>query len=524
MRTLLVSAVVAALAAGAGAQAPEEGPIVPLNERSVEALIGALQHEDRTVRSEAAWALGKFARAALVPHFLSLLDPAQPAVVHVAAIEALGLSAGPEIGARVAPYAGPTEPEALRAAALSALVATKSPERAKALAEALAAEDPLCRLRGTVLAGRDAETAPLLAARLTDPDLRVRRQALRALAEHWAAQDEKASPQAKALAEKALPLLKDEEPMIRAGACDVLAELRLPEVPPALLTMLDDRHHLVRRRAARALGRHRAGGATVRPLIALLMDDDYTVRAASSEALGEINDRLAVNPLADRLEDRWPEVREAAKFALAKFAPEVAAGAVADKMLRSRMVEARRPAAWIVGEWGSPIASDSAAKALADEDVFVRAYALRGLRRAGDERAVPHALKALDWERRWVKDYVEILEAYEVAIRFKDERFIPLILQRVRLAPNWAALEAAEGGPPAARQDVEAAVLAAGHFNRPELMRFVQAALNDDILRETARRAVAIAEGVPYEPPPPAPIPPNRTAFFINCFEPKSDR
>ena len=518
----LVAFLLAALCGARGDDAAPK-PFVARNERTVRALAGDLGHENRDVRAEAAWALGLLRRDDLADRVLLLLGETEPPVARLAAAEALGRMGATAAAPRLAAIAASDASPELRAEAVTALAALKGPAAGDALRQAAQDPDPIIRMRAArLLAGVDADPGPLLAL-LSDGDDPVRRRALLSLARLWAGQRGKPIAGADATAAKLAAMLDDPEPMIRAGACDALGELRVNTTALKLIERLGDAHYLVRRQAARALG-VQAATAAGPTLIARLGDGDYTVRVAAAWALGEIRPRAGIVPLADRLEDRWPEVRDAAKHALVKHDVTQALAAVSEKLLHSPRVEARRRAAWVLAEWGDPSVGDAAAEGIKDQDVVVRAEALRALRRAGDRRAVPHALKVLAWERRWVRDYTEIEEAYQVAAQFKDPEFVPLIMRRLELAPRWSALSMGQTPPPADGRDVAAALLAAGHFKRPEMTALIRRAVGDLAMGGLAEQALAIAEGREYVPPSAGPKAPGVKTFYVTCFDEKKGR
>jgi len=511
----LAGVVLAGLSLGAGPV--ERGrPFVPMNERTVEALKADLDHENRAVRAEAAWGLGLLQRADAAERILALLDEAQPPTVRLAAAEALGRMGHTPAAPRLAALAASKADPDVRRAALKALVRMNAPQAPDALRRAARdADAELRRCAARLLPEAVPDPSAPLLALLKDPDDGVRRQALASLAHLWKERPKAAPVSA---APQLVALLADAEPMIRAAACGALARLAAADAARVLVARLDDPHYLVRRAAARAVGVRGETTASA-PLVSRLSDGDETVREAACWALGQIRPRIGIRPLADRLEDRWPEVRDAAKKALVRYPVAQALAAVAEKLLHSPTVEARRRAAWVLAEWGDPSVGDAAAQALADRDMFVRAEALRALRRADDRRAVPHALKVLAWERRWVPLPNEVLEAYQVAGHFKDKAFVPLILQRLRLAPRWESFMQQEGGPPTPTSDILGALRAAGRFKRPEMTALLRSATGDPWVGEEAKKALAMAEGRTYVPPPPPPPGRNLMMFYIICLE-----
>jgi HEAT repeat protein len=88
-----------------------------------------------------------------------------------------------------------------------------------------------------------------------------------------------------------------------------------PRVVGTLIARLTDRHPDVRDRTAWALGEIE-DKAAVEPLLSALNDSDPRVRARAAWALGEIEDRAALTGLTRALNDTDRGVREKAAWAL----------------------------------------------------------------------------------------------------------------------------------------------------------------------------------------------------------------
>ena len=94
----------------------------------------------------------------------------------------------------------------------------------------------------------------------------------------------------------------------------------VPEHPQRLITSMIQllRNKYAKKKAAEALGE--IGDArAVEPLILALKDEYWEVRRRAAEALGEIGDARAVEPLKKALNDESRGVREAARDALEKI-------------------------------------------------------------------------------------------------------------------------------------------------------------------------------------------------------------
>lgn len=147
-----------------------------------------------------------------------------------------------------------------------------------------------------------------------------------------------------------------------------------------LLNQLDSSNPTVRRNTAWAIGEltnmvpgERAGA--VPKLITLLSDTDDWVRMAAARALGELNDRRALDALVARLaDDKW-RVRQLAVWALSEMKDRRAVAALCNLLLSDPRAEVRRGAAEALGEISSAEALPSLKQALNDAESSVSAKA-----------------------------------------------------------------------------------------------------------------------------------------------------
>jgi len=86
--------------------------------------------------------------------------------------------------------------------------------------------------------------------------------------------------------------LHHRDPMVRAGAAKLIADLSLPISCRVLIGGMDDAMPEVRRYCARALG-GRQNCHALRPLYRALQDDNWFVRAEAADALGKLGDPQA---------------------------------------------------------------------------------------------------------------------------------------------------------------------------------------------------------------------------------------
>ncbi len=102
------------------------------------------------------------------------------------------------------------------------------------------------------------------------------------------------------------------------GELNVKLLKRRRDVDGLIKVLQTGAHPESREEAAEALGEIRDPKA-VDPLIGALKDRDHEVREEAAEALGKIGDRRAAEPLNALLGDPDPKVRRAAESALARM-------------------------------------------------------------------------------------------------------------------------------------------------------------------------------------------------------------
>jgi len=179
--------------------------------------------------------------------------------------------------------------------------------------------------------------------------------------------------------------LRSRNPETRYTAAEALGELHDPRAVEPLAAILADGESGVRWKAAESLGK--MGDAAVEPLISSLSDENEDVRWMAALALGEIGNPQAVQPLLDLLNDRDPYVRSRAAIALGKI------GEPAEDALREALLSGndnlRWGAALAFGKIGSPSAVAALIGALQDPDEHVRSRAAEALGEIGDPAVQP---------------------------------------------------------------------------------------------------------------------------------------
>ena len=189
--------------------------------------------------------------------------------------------------------------------------------------------------------GQLADTGRIVAALLSvlkDPDVEVRRAAVRSLANfedpatvaafREALHDSDAEIRSAAVealgnlhdaasADAIAALIKDPNKDVRANAIEALTDLELTVAPAGLLDALRDSDADVRQHAAEAVG-HFEDARAVPQLRIMLDDPNGDVRESAVEALGEIRNQEAIDALIVALKAQDPKVRQAAADALGK--------------------------------------------------------------------------------------------------------------------------------------------------------------------------------------------------------------
>ena len=104
--------------------------------------------------------------------------------------------------------------------------------------------------------------------------------------------------------------LEDADAGVRRAATEALGQLGDKQAVEPLIRKLEDTDADVRGAATEALGRL-GDKQAVEPLIRKLEDTDADARGAATEALGRLGDKQAVEPLICKLEDPDADVRRA---------------------------------------------------------------------------------------------------------------------------------------------------------------------------------------------------------------------
>lgn len=222
---------------------------------------------------------------------------------------------------------------------------------------------------------------------LRDPDLEVRRAAIRSLSRY---KDQGTAPAFR-------EALRDPDAEIRAAAIEGLVELRDRGAADAIIGALRDESPEVRRHAAEALSEIRTP-ASRDALLAALRDSDAEVRARAASSLGEHKDPAAAAGLSAALKDSNGDVRAHAIDALAEMELASAPPGVLEA-LNDPSAEVRHRAAHALGHYQDPRAVPSLRALLDDPNADVREAAVEALgeiRTDAAREALMAALKSRD--------------------------------------------------------------------------------------------------------------------------------
>jgi len=167
--------------------------------------------------------------------------------------------------------------------------------------------------------------------------------------------------------------------MSAAEALAVMGRLK------GMIQLLGDDDAGIRKNAARRLTH--VGAPAVEPLISALRNRNPKVRANAAWALGELEERSAVDGLRRATKDSKKEVRSAAVAALARIGDASAVAPLA-KQLRDRDPTVALDAAHSLGKLGGPAAVEILIKALSNSHGGVRLVAAQSLGSIGDPAAV----------------------------------------------------------------------------------------------------------------------------------------
>lgn len=203
--------------------------------------------------------------------------------------------------------------------------------------------------------------------------------------------------------------ISDTSEEVRIEAIQALGDLGDERAVKPLVDAMDDESLAVREKTARSLGKlgkQEAGDALI---LSLSKNTDLSIVCATIEALGQIGESRAVDPLLGFLTHKESQIRECTAAALGKLRDSRAVDALI-AALNDEQERVRWYAADSLGKIGNPVGVDSLMKLLSDTSARVRESAVTALGQIGNEQAIESLIKALqDSDKRVAEQAAESL-------------------------------------------------------------------------------------------------------------------
>lgn len=207
-------------------------------------------------------------------------------------------------------------------------------------------------------------------------------------------------------------LLKDKDPLIRAGAVRILGLIGKAENIDTVASMMKDPNDDVRRATVTALAAIK-DPKTVPLLVQMTKDSYWFARSDAASALGQKHDAAAVKPLLDAVLDSDKSVQSSAENALVWLSKDLisqgknATATAAGDDLNSRLNDAS-PKVVLVAAVCLALLKDSRCipalqKLIDSPDAIARLDAVKGLGETGDPAVIPTlrvTLKSTDMNMR----------------------------------------------------------------------------------------------------------------------------
>jgi HEAT repeat protein len=178
---------------------------------------------------------------------------------------------------------------------------------------------------------------------------------------------------------------------VRAGSIRALAVLQA-EAAGELATLLKDREPKVRREVAHALAWLKSVDA-IEPLIGALQDSDEATVVAAANALGQIGDARATQPLLSLL-GKDGEVGTAARDALQSCGRQDLSSSLLP-LLNSELPQVRARAAWLLAQFPNELATEKLISLRRDISPEVRSAAVRAIGGLRNDRYLDEIESAL---------------------------------------------------------------------------------------------------------------------------------
>lgn len=187
---------------------------------------------------------------------------------------------------------------------------------------------------------------------------------------------------------------KDQDPLIRAKACQFMARIVSAPTIPIIEELLHDSEWTVRNVAAQALG---AQGDLAIPILPMaLKHEDVAVRALAAQAIGKTGKKTLAPALRDALSDSSVDVRRFAAEGLVRLEGKIYLP-VLEEIWRQSSEQARILSAATVYNLGHDSYLGVIANAIEEKDARLRAIAVQSLLKVDRNRTqiLPLLTKAL---------------------------------------------------------------------------------------------------------------------------------
>lgn len=377
----------------------------------------------------------------------------------------------------------------VRITAARGLANTDNPSVVSAFAEAINDTDVAVRrqiVKSLSKMGSDPNTTSILLQALTDPDKDIRVQAIRALSECrddaviQGLVDRLADPEYDVRREVSAALrsigkhasryvstcLKNENPLVRKLAAEILGDLQDPGAAPTLISSFEDSDSDVRNAALDAVVK--IGNSSIPFLIEVLGHSDRFVRQLAVNALGRLGAESAGPQIIELLGDPDVEVQAAAALALGKLKHKSAIPHLLKMVCMPRWTTSNS-AAEALTYFGDDVIHDLIGL-LVDAHGSIRSGIAEAIGSIGNPIAVPALIEALensvDFNDRWT--LVEALGS------LKDEAASPALVKTLSDPEIYVR---------------RAAAIALGEIRDPNTVADLALALNDP--DDDVRRAAA---------------------------------
>jgi len=201
----------------------------------------------------------------------------------------------------------------------------------------------------------------------------------------------------------------DKQEEVRIEVIQTLGEIGDERAVNPLVYTLGDESLVVREKSARALGKLGRPEAVEALISALNSNTNLTIVCAIAEALGQIEDARAVEPLMTFLNHKESIIRECTAASLGNLRDSRAVKSLI-AALNDEQERVRWYAADSLGKIGDPVCVDSLIKLLSDTSARVRESAVTALGQIGNQQAIESLIKALqDVDKRVAEQAAESL-------------------------------------------------------------------------------------------------------------------